>query len=186
MLEEIIIDADLCIKLGCSDKYHLLLEVLPLIAKNIYMHSHTYGEVMSPASAQRQLERLITQGTVIVVNETELEPRDRAVYDMAYRKLADVMIDPARPKKNMGEACSLAYAKVKSIPLFATDECDLQPIVDIILNTGIDDIHCLRIVDIVSMARNNEIDLPRKIAKLLWVISGKNRNDFDIDVWPIG
>ena len=86
----------------------------------------------------------------------------------------------------MGEACSLAYAKVKSIPLFATDECDLQPIVDIILNTGIDDIHCLRIVDIVSMARNNEIDLPRKIAKLLWVISGINRNDFDIVVWPIG
>ena len=31
MLEQMIIDADLCIKLGSSEKYHFLLEVLPLI-----------------------------------------------------------------------------------------------------------------------------------------------------------
>jgi hypothetical protein len=35
MLEQMIIDADLCIKLGSSEKYHFLLEVLPLIAKKI-------------------------------------------------------------------------------------------------------------------------------------------------------
>lgn len=46
MLEQMIIDADLCIKLGSSDKYHFLLEVLPVVAKKIYMHSHAFGEAI--------------------------------------------------------------------------------------------------------------------------------------------
>jgi len=185
MLGKIIIDADLCIKIGKIEKFNLLIDILPLLAQSIYMHSHAYGEVLSPMSAHSQLVHLVTQGTITVVNETELEPRERAVYDMAYKELADVMIDPNRPNKNKGEVCSLAYAKVKGIPFFATDECDLQPIIDIKLNTGVNDIRCLRIVDIIYMAKNNVIDLSRKNAKLLWVISGKNKDDFAIDIWPI-
>lgn len=38
MVDKIIIDADLCIKLGGSNKYRYLYDVLPLIAKEIYMH----------------------------------------------------------------------------------------------------------------------------------------------------
>ena len=130
MLEQMIIDADLCIKLGGSEKYPFLLEILPLIAKSIYMHSHAFGEVMIPASARGQLADLVSKGKVSVVNETELDPKERAVYDMAYSQLASVMVDPRKPNKNKGEICSLAYAKVKDIPIFATDECDLQPIID--------------------------------------------------------
>ncbi|MBP3041495.1 hypothetical protein J9303_18790 [Bacillaceae bacterium Marseille-Q3522] len=104
---------------------------------------------------------------------------------MAYNQLAAVMIDPRRPNKNKGETCSRAYAKVKSIPIFATDERNLQPIIDSQLNTGLNNIHCLRIVDIVNMAKNEDIHLPRKIAKAIWVISGKNKSDFDRSVWPI-
>lgn len=185
MLEQIIIDADLCIKLGSSEKYQFLLEVLPLIAKKIYMHSHAFGEIMIPISAHRQLADLVSQSKVYVVNETELDPQERAVYDMVYNQLATVMIDPRRPNKNKGEACSLAYAKVKGIPIFATDECDLQPIIDSQLNTGMNDIHCLRIVDIINMAKKGEISLPRKSAKAIWRISGKNNDDFDRSVWPI-
>lgn len=185
MLDQIIIDADLCIKLGSSEKYHFLLEVLPLLAKRIYMHSHVYSEVMIPMSAHRQLTDLVSQGRVSVVNETELDPKERTVYDMLYNRLASVMIDPRKPNKNKGETCSLAYAKVKSIPILATDECDLQPIIDSQLNTGMNDIHCLRIVDIINMAKNGQISLPRKNAKAVWIISGKNKDDFDHSVWPI-
>ncbi len=185
MLEQMIIDADLCIKLGSSDKYHFLLEVLPIVAKKIYMHSHAFGEVRNPMSAHRQLVNLVSQGTVFIVNETGLDPKERTVYDMTYNKLAAVMIDPRKPNKNKGETCSLAYAKVKDIPIFATDECDLQPIIDKLLNTGMNDINCLRIIDIINMAKNGQINLPRKSAKAIWVISGKNKDDFDRSVWPI-
>ena len=185
MLEQMIIDADLCIKLGGSEKYPFLLKILPLIAKSIYMHSHAFGEVMIPASARGQLADLVSKGKVSVVNETELDPKERAVYDMAYSQLASVMVDPRKPNKNKGEICSLAYAKVKDIPIFATDECDLQPIIDSQLNTGMNDIYCLRIIDIINMAKNEQINLSRKSAKAIWVISGKNKDDFDRLVWSI-
>ena len=45
MYEKIIVDADLCIKLGCSEKYRFLFEVLPLISEKIYMHEHAFKEV---------------------------------------------------------------------------------------------------------------------------------------------
>ncbi len=83
------------------------MEGLSLIAKKIYMHSHAFGEVMIPASAHRQLAALVSQGKVYVVNETELDPKQRIVYDMVYNQLAKVMIDPRKPNKYKGETCSL-------------------------------------------------------------------------------
>lgn len=185
MYEKIIADADICIKLGSSEKYPFLKEVLPLLAHEIYIHSHAFGEVLRPESARKQPEELISEKKVIVVNETELNPEERCIYDMTYNKLADVMIDPCRPNKNKGETCSLAYAKVKAIPVFATDEGDLQPIIDLQLNTGLNDIRCLRIFDIIFLAKNGEINLSRKIAKAIWVISGKNKAEFDCSIWPL-
>lgn len=42
MYEKIIVDADLCIKLGGSEKYRFLFEVLPLVSKKIFMHRHAF------------------------------------------------------------------------------------------------------------------------------------------------
>lgn len=42
MLAKIIIDADFCVKLGGSEKFPFLYEVLPLIATEVYMHSHAF------------------------------------------------------------------------------------------------------------------------------------------------
>jgi hypothetical protein len=75
-----------------------------------------------PESACRQLEDLVFDKKIIVVNEKGLEPQERRIYDMIYNRLAEVLIDPRRPNKNKGEVCSLAYAKVKTITVFATDE----------------------------------------------------------------
>ncbi len=185
MLEKIIVDADLCIKLGGSNKYQYLYEILPLVAEHIYMHTYAHREVMMPPSAVNQLKALVSEGKVVLVNESGLENRKRAVYDAAYKNLERVMIDPYRPKKNKGEVCSLAYAKAARIPVFATDEMNLQPIIDTQLNNGIDDITCIRIVDIIVKARNGEIAVPRKMAKALWVIAGKSKEIFDNSVWPI-
>lgn len=185
MVDKMIIDADLCIKLGGSVRHQFLYDVLPLISNQIYMHTHAYGEVMMPSSAISQLKSLIKEGKVVLVNESNLDSADRAVYDAAYKNLGKVMINPKRPNKNKGETCSLAYAKATGIPVFATDEMNLQPIIDTQLNTGINDITCLRIVDIIKKAKKGEIDIPRKVCKALWVISGKSKETFDNELWPV-
>ncbi len=185
MIGKIIIDADLCIKLGGSSKYKYLYDILPLVADEIYMHTHAHTEVMMPSSAVSQLKDLITEGKVLLVNESGLDSLVRATYDAAYKNLAKVMIDPTRPNKNKGEMCSLAYAKAVGIPVFATDEKDLQPIIEKQLNTGIDDITCIRIVDIITKAKDGEIKVPRKIAKALWLITGKKKEIFDNEIWPV-
>ena len=185
MIEKMIIDADLCIKLGGSDKYSFLYEVLPLVAKKIYMHTHAHSEVMMPSSAVSQLKALVSEGKVELVNESELDAKDRAIYDATYRKLEKVMIDPHKPNKNKGEACSLAYAKATGIPYFATDEMNLQPIIDSQLNTGIDDIKCMRIVDIIQMAHDGQISISRNVCKALWIVAGKKKDIFDREIWPV-
>lgn len=85
---------------------------------------------MMPSSAVSQLKSLIKEGKVVLVNESNLDSADRAVCDASYKNLERVMINPKRPNKNKGETCSLAYAKATGIPVFATDEMDLQPIID--------------------------------------------------------
>ena len=163
MIDKIVIDADLCIKLGGHKKYTFLYDILPLVADKIYMHTHAHGEVLMPSSAVQQLSKLISENKVVLVNESNLDSKDRAVYDAAYKNLA----------------------KATGIPVFATDEKDLQPIIDKQLNTGIDDITCIRIVDIIIKARDGEVDVSRKVAKALWIIAGKNKDIFDTEIWPV-
>lgn len=184
MLEQIIVDADFCIKLGNSSRYRILHDVVPIIAKRVFVHSYVLGEVQISHNAFAQLSELVTTGLVTVVNESELIPQDRAIYDMSYAQLKSVMMNPDKPSKNKGEVCSLAFAKVKGIPIFATDERDLQPIIDMQFNTGINDIQCLRIVDLAEMARKEEVEISRKMMKIIWVVAGKSRDHFDQSVWP--
>ena len=138
-----------------------------------------------PSSAIQQLNELIAEGKVVLVNECNLIMADKAVYAATYENLAKVMIDPRRPNKNKGEVCSLAYAKATGIPVIATDEMNLQPIIDTQLNTGIDDITCIRIVDIIEKAYQGEIAVPRKVCKALWIICGKLKETFDREIWPL-
>ena len=48
-----------------------------------------------------------------------------------------------------------------------------------------DDITCIRIVDIISKANTGEIVLPRKIAKALWLVAGKKKEIFDNEIWSV-
>lgn len=184
MLDKIIVDADLCIKLGRSSKYTFLKELFPLLAKEIFVHTQVKSEVLDPRSAVTQLEDLISSGCVTIVDESKLEPSQKAVFDMTFQQLSNVMLDPEHPRKNKGEVCSLSYAKAVGIPIFATDESKLQIIIDKYLNVGINDITCLRIESIIQMIKSGEINLSRKQAKLIWKIAGKDVSVFDNTVWP--
>ena len=185
MIEQMIIDADICIKLGASEKYRYLETTLPLLAKKIYMHSHAISEVKI-GSPKKQLDTLLSNGVITEINETTLSPQDRNIFDMVHRKLANVMIDPQRPKKNLGEVCSLSIAKVMGIPYFLTEESSLQSIVDSQLNTGMNDIKCLRVSDIIGLIRQGQVaGMGRKDAKLIWALAGLAAEYFNTRIWPL-
>lgn len=185
-LKRIIIDADICIKIGSSAKYRYVELLFPAIAEQIYMHKAVYNEIIIPACAKQQVDVLIQKGILVLIDEKQLNMIERKIYDAIFESLAGVMLNPAKPKKNMGEVSSLAIAKVKSITYFGTDEKDLQVIIDKKLNNGIDNIYCIRIIDIIQMIRDGKLEgLKRKEAKVLWRLSGKSTDWFDRDVWPI-
>lgn len=61
----------------------------------------------------------------------------------------------------------------------------MQQIIDKQLNTGMDDISCIRIVDIIVKAKEGEVAVPRKVAKALWVVAGKKKEIFDNEIWSV-
>ena len=121
------------------------------------------------------------------MDENELLPLEKRIYDSTYQILSKAMADPRNRRKNRGEIASLAMAKTKEIPYFATDEMDLQNIVDSLLNSGIGKrICCIRIEAVIKEMKDGEIDsFKRKEAKVLWVLAGKRKEDFDNTVWPV-
>ncbi len=184
--KQMIVDADICIKIGSSEKYPFTEILFPLIAKKVYIHTVVYEEVTFPFSAKRQLDNLIESGVLEIIDEKNLSETEKILYASTYKNLAEVMMNKNNPHKNKGEVCSLAMAKVKAIPVFATDEKDLQPIIDAKLNTGMANISCYRIIDIIYMIKNGELDiLNRKQAKILWALSGKSKKICDNEIWPI-
>lgn len=185
-LKHMIVDADICIKIGCSTKYRFLEKLFPIIAEKIYMHKVVYDEIMMPACAKEQVDVLINRGSLEVVSDDDLEKTQKYIYNGIFESLASVMINPKYPNKNRGEVASIAMAKTKSIAYFATDEKDLQKIIDEKINTGMDDLKCIRIIDIIEFIRDGKLEaLKRKEAKALWRLSGKSTEWFDKSIWPI-
>lgn len=119
--QKIIVDADICIKIGSSEKYRFLENFFPLLADKIYMHRVVYAEIMSPNCAKQQVDSLIKKQIIEIVDENSLGVTDKQLYHATYQLLSKVMLDKTRPRKNLGEVCSLSMAKTKSIPIFATN-----------------------------------------------------------------
>ena len=181
-----IVDADICIKLGGSNTFHFLFDILPLFADELYIHKIVYSEIRFPPSAKRQVDDLIKEKKMVCIDELSLSTPDRFIYSATFDLLASVMMNPNSPNKNRGEIASLAYAKTTSIPIFATDEKDLQQIIDSRLNTKTDSIRCLRIENLIKSIRQGEIQgISRKQAKIAWVLAGKDKAYFDSLLWPI-
>jgi len=186
MIEKLIIDADVCLNLGSSEKYRFLQLLIPRLSKKTYIHKCVYDEILAPAFVKDQLVELINDGFLEIVDESILSLEERTTYQAVYNSLANVMMNPRDPRKNHGEVSSLAMAKTISIPVFFTDERDLQPIIDNILNTGLDDIICIRIINVIEKIKTGDIvGISRKQAKAMWAMSGKDKGVFDREVWPI-
>lgn len=183
---EIIVDADLCNKLGASTKYPYLRILFPLLADSIVIHRVVYDEIMQSQSTKEQINGLIDEGLMSIVDKNVLSDVERQLYDSTWQLLASRMMNPKEPRKNKGEVSSLAFAKTRSIPIFATDEMDLQPIIDKVLNAGMDKISCLRVIHIVEQIKAGDFpSLGRREAKQIWIIAGKQKTVFDTDIWPI-
>ncbi|MBN2569850.1 MAG: hypothetical protein JXB42_10520 [Deltaproteobacteria bacterium] len=145
-----------------------------------------YDEIMLSKIVKDQINDLIAQGKMKIVDDSSLDDIERLIFSSTQKLLAQRMMDPREPRKNRGEVASLSFAKIRSIPIFATDEMNLQPIIDAVLNTGFCDITCLRIIDIVKQIKEGDFpSLERKDAKLIWRIAGKKKEHFDTDVWPL-
>lgn len=95
------------------------------------------------------------------------------------------MIGTKERGKNWGEVLSLSMAKVLSIPYFMSDERELQGIIDSYLSTSSsNDIKVIRVKDLIAWIKDNpECGLNRKMAKVLWVGTGKNKKEFDEFIW---
>lgn len=70
--KQMIIDADICIKIGGSPKYRYVETLFPVIAEKIYMHKAVYAEIMIPACAKEQIDTLIQKGTLELIDEEGL------------------------------------------------------------------------------------------------------------------
>lgn len=183
---KIIIDADISIKIGWIENIPLIEMLIPVITEKAYMHRYVYeDEILTPKNAKKQIDNLINLGIIEILDEESLEVLDRKIYEDTKNILKWAMIGTKEKGKNWGEVLSLSMAKVLGIPYFMSDERELQGIIDRYLSTGSnDDIKVIRVKDLIIWIKNNpECGLNRKMAKVLWVGTGKNKKEFDDFIW---
>lgn len=192
MLEKIILDADICIKLGGykDARLQFIEMVIPKIAKKIYIHKYVYeNEILVPKNAKVQVDRLISDKIISILDEGCLSGIERMVYDASVEKLSKYMINPNRPKKNLGEVKSISMANVKQIPYFMSDEGNLQTIIDKYINSGTKfDIKVFRISDMILAIKesNGNLGIGRKTAKIMWcaAVGVEHKDYFENKLWP--
>ena len=203
--KKIILDADICIKLGqfTNEKLKFLQELIPLIAEKAYIHKYVYDEeILTPNVVKNQIDNLIGDNIVEILSEEDLSIQEKDNYDSICNTLKPYMINPQKPRKNLGELKTISMAKVKSIPYFVSDEGNLQGIIDTHVNIGLEedinlnksfkvgkeDIKVLRVKDLLLWIKENNIPgIKRKTAKAIWTVAiGKDKIDyFNNEIWPI-
>ena len=187
IFQEIIVDTDICLKIGKAEHRNFLELLVPFLAENTYIHRYVYEEIIWPQEVKDQINRMLSMGTLLMIDQHALDPVESILYRQSVAKLEAIMIHPKFPLRHRGEIHSLAMAKARSIPIFATDEQKLQPRVDRILNTGIGgfNILCVGISDILKkLATSDQIDISRDDAKAIWLSSGRDEPSFNQVIWP--
>ncbi|MFL0251149.1 hypothetical protein ACJDT4_12000 [Clostridium neuense] len=185
-IKKLIIDADICIKIGWIKNISLIEMLIPAITEKAYMHRYVYeDEILTPKNAKMQINNLINVGIIEILDEECLGVLDRKIYEDTKDILKWAMIGTKEKGKNWGEVLSLSMAKVFGIPYFMSDERELQGIIDSYLSTGSnEDIKVIRVKDLIVWIKDNpECGLNRKLAKVLWIGTGKNKKEFDDFIW---
>ena len=195
MFDKAILDADFCIRLGRFEKLNFLETIIPIIAKEVYIHKYVYeDEILVPINSKNQIKRLIEKGNIVIIDENTFDTLERNIFDSTRDKLKRVMVKEEKGK-NWGEVLSLSCAKVLGIPIFMSDELNLQPIIDTQLNTDISgNITVFRVKDIIEWIKNNpQCKIDRKTAKSIWLTATSDKNRVTIEeskevfiaIWPI-
>lgn len=160
LFEKIILDADICTKLGGFERVpDALYKVVTLITHKAYIHHYVLDEEV--LTKRVQIERLISENIVEVLNPDVIltDILTQSIYCETKTKLFKELVGESEPKSkkgdHFGEVYSLAIAKALSIPVFMSDEGNLQPIVNRLLNTGINDISVFRLKNIIIWMRDN-------------------------------
>lgn len=183
---KIILDTDICIKIGNYDKVKFLEMIIPKIAEKAYMHRYIYeNELLTPKNAKDQIDNLIKENIIEILDEKKLSIVDKLIYEDTKNTLKEFMIGTKEEGKNCGEVVSLSMAKTLTISYFVSDENKLQSIINKHLNTGTEyDIKVIRIEHIVKwIEKNRDCDIGRKTAKALWRSCRKDTWEFDEVIW---
>lgn len=193
MIESLILDADICIKIGRFKGTPILELIIPNLTQKAYIHRYVYeNEIIIPITAKEQLDNLIKKDVVEIVNENSLNPIEKKFYDATVQKLKGVMIGTKEEGKNWGEVLSLSIAKTMGIPIFMTDESQLQTIINRQLNTGTDnDIKVFRMPDLVKWIKEHpECGFNRKATRAIWCATRdrnyieQHKEIFNKKLWP--
>ena len=185
---ELILDADICMKLGRFVKLPFIELIIPKLTKKAYIHKYVYkDEILTPKSAKDQIDKLVNAGIVEILHEDNLSPADRMVFEATKNKLKWAMVGTKEKGKNWGEVLSLSMAKTLGMPVFMTDERDLQAIIDRNLNTGTPyDINMFRVIDLILWIKSHpDCGINRKTAQAVWISAGKDKDYFQTSIWKI-
>lgn len=184
----VILDADICIKIGTYEKHKFLEILLPNIAEVVYIHKYVYeNEVLTPRNAKEQIDNLINLGIIEIVDEDSLDFINKRIYQGNIEILKRAMIGTKEEGKNWGEVLSISMAHVMGIPYFMSDEGGLQEIIDYNINKGMEnDIRVVRIRDIIKLIKENpDSNITRKTAKAIWRSTGNSNEYFDTNIWTM-
>jgi hypothetical protein len=170
--DKIIIDSDICMKLGNFTRVpDALYNIIQGITNSAYVHEYVYKEEM--IIKIEQLERLIEEGFVRIINpKVDFSlPLQETMYTESLEILFDEIVGiklPSYPRgEHYGEVYSLAAAKALGIPIFMSDESSLNQVIKRVLNTGIDDISVARLKDIILWIHDNGFS--RSDAKAIYI-----------------
>jgi hypothetical protein len=195
-LDKVILDADICFKLGRFTNNNFIEKIIPHIANEVYIHEYVYDrELLTPNTGKSQVKELVKSKNVVLLREGDLSELEKQVYESTVKLLCKVMKgqDFFYDKEHRGEIVSLAMAKTLRISIFMTDEKDLQPIIDSKLNSKVpEDIHVFRLIDLMYWIKENSVcEINRKEAKRIWCGAYDRsmidfyKNKFDKEIWGI-
>ena len=80
--DKIILDTDICIKIGNYEKVKFLELIIPQIAEKAYMHRYVYeNELLVPKNAKNQIDKLIRESIIEILDEENLNLVDKFIYE---------------------------------------------------------------------------------------------------------
>ena len=89
--EKVILDTDICIKIGNYEKVKFLEMLIPKIVEKAYMHKYVYeNELLTPKNAKVQIDNLIKCGTIEILDEDKLDKLEKLIYDQTKNILKNI------------------------------------------------------------------------------------------------